>query len=328
MTSTSKKHPLVSIVIPVYNCERYVGDSLDSALNQTWRELEIIIVNDGSTDRSLEICRRVRDPRIRYVDHENRGLAAARNSGIEHARGEYIGFIDADDIWMPEKVATHMQQFSSDPNLGLSYSYSKMIDETGEDLLVFQKEGKSPTTFFDCYTRNVIGNGSNAMLRMDVFSGRASDNKSFPPMHAFNKDLRRAEDLELWSRIACLTKWKIDCFPKALVLYRINGAGLSANTKYQRYYHLLVLALIGQYTPYLAEKYRHSGVAHLYWHQCRTFIRQREINAGLKGMRLALHYNWRTLSGNHFMMVAALISATILPSWIYFRLAHYTRKIA
>jgi len=312
--------PLVSIVIPVYNAESYVYTTLESVLKQSWRELEVIVVNDGSTDRSMEICEQFGDPRIRYVEQENGGLASARNAGIKHTRGDFLGFIDADDIWHPEKVARHMEQFIQDQDLGLSYSFSSLIDEAGHDLGTFQKEGTNPTLFADCYTRNVIGNGSNAMLRREVFTGRKSDTGSYPPLHSLNVELRRAEDFELWSRIASLSRWKMACIPAALVKYRINTSGLSSNTKAQRHYHLLALAIISGYAAYEAEKNRLTAVAYLYWHQARTLASQKKTRAGLQAVRIALHYNWRTLSGNHVMIAAALASSAVLPRSAYFSL--------
>jgi len=229
---------LVSIVIPLYNGERYIGATLTSILEQTYEDIEIVVVNDGSTDRSIDICRQFKDPRIRYLEQANSGLAATRNLGIRHSRGKYLGFIDADDLWFPKKVARHVERFEADPDLGLSYSYSSLINEAGEDLGTFQKEGTDPTTFIDCYIRNVIGNGSNAMIRREVFTGRSSDPEAFPPIHSFDPELHRAEDYELWSRITYCTRWKVACIPEALVKYRINLTGLSSNTRLQRHYHL------------------------------------------------------------------------------------------
>ncbi|MDH4021061.1 MAG: glycosyltransferase family 2 protein [Xanthomonadales bacterium] len=127
----NKDHPLVSIIIPAYNAGRYVYSTLHSVLNQTWQNLGVIVVNDGSTGRSMEICQQFDDPRITYVEQENGGCATARNAGIRHAHGKYLGFIDADDTWMPEKIAGHMLQFAKDPDLGLVYSFSSLMDDAG-----------------------------------------------------------------------------------------------------------------------------------------------------------------------------------------------------
>jgi len=315
-----QKPPQVTVIIPVYNGECYVRETLHSVLHQTWQDLEIIVVNDGSTDRSMEICRQFDDPRIRYVEQANGGLAAARNSGISNARGEYLGFIDADDIWLPDKIMKHMEQFQADPELGLSYSWSALMDEAGEDLGTLQKEGTNPTTFADCYTRNVIGNGSNAMLRREVFSGRDSDAGSFPALHYFDPELRRAEDYELRSRIASLTDWTMACIPQALVMYRINLSGLSSNTRLQRHYHLLAMAKIAAYEPVLAEQHRCKAVAHLYWHQARTHAHHKNSRPGLRAVLIALYYDWRSLSGNHFMIGTALCASLVLSEAFYYGL--------
>lgn len=316
----NNNHPLVSIIIPVYNAERYVYSTLDSVLNQTWRNLEVIVVNDGSIDRSMEVCQQFDDPRIIYVEQKNSGCASARNAGIRHARGEYLGFIDADDTWMPEKITRHMRQFDQDPDLGLVYSFSSLVDEAGKDLITFQKDGTDPTTFADCYIHNVIGNGSNAILRKEVFTGRDSDSRSYPPMGLFNTELRRAEDFELWSRISGLSQWKIACLPEILVNYRINTAGLSSNPTAQRHFHLLAMAMIAEHVPYDAEKYRTTAVACLYWYLARTLASQKKTLPGLRAARIALHYDWRTFSAGHIIVISALASSAVLPRQAFFSL--------
>lgn len=113
--------PLISIILPVYNTEKYVRESIESILGQTYPNIEIICINDGSTDQSLEMLRSFGD-RIVIVDlPENSGIAAARNAGLGISRGEFIAFADADDIWKPEKLELQMKQFEQDPNLDISF---------------------------------------------------------------------------------------------------------------------------------------------------------------------------------------------------------------
>ena len=114
----------VSIVIPLYNTEEYVQLALESALAQTYQNLEIIVVDDGSTDGGVNICRKFTDKRIRIIQQANRGLSGARNTGIRNAEGEYVAFLDADDLWVPEKVERHVEHFEQRPELGISFSYS------------------------------------------------------------------------------------------------------------------------------------------------------------------------------------------------------------
>ena len=319
-TVPQARQPLVSVVIPVYNTERYVASTLESVIAQSHKNLEIIIVIDGSTDRSHEICQQFRDERIRYVVQENQGLAAARNSGIREAEGQYIGFIDSDDTWQPEKVARHVQHFETDPGLGVSFSYSALMDGQGRPLGTYQKEGVDPSLFSDFYVRNVMGNGSNALIRMPVFKGGETDKAAFPAVEGFLPELKRAEDYELWSRIAHLTRWKMACIPEPLVNYRINPGGLSANIALQRKYHFLAMARVAAYAPDQSEKWRCRAVAHTYWHQARTAASQNSPRIGTNAVKLAFWYDWRSISANHIMICFSLIASLVFPENTYYRL--------
>ena len=101
--------PLVSVIIPAYNAERYIGRALCSSLEQTYRNLEIVVVDDGSTDGTARIVQEIRDPRIVYIQQANAGQGNARNRGIRECRGDYIGFLDADDLYMPGKVQRQLE---------------------------------------------------------------------------------------------------------------------------------------------------------------------------------------------------------------------------
>lgn len=324
-TSTDFK-PLVSVIVPVYNTERYVAETVRSLLAQTYRELEIIIVIDGSTDGSLAICRRFDDPRIRIVEQENRGLAGARNTGIRKARGELVGFLDSDDAWQPDKIECHVAHFASEPALGVSFSYSALMDAGGRPLGTFQKDGRDPSTFADFFVRNVMGNGSNAVLRKAVLDGDDSDPESYPAVHGFREELRRAEDYELWSRIASTTRWKLACLPRPLVRYRINPGGLSAQLHLQRQYHFLAMARIASYAPDEAESLRCRAVAHAYWHQARTAATQHLARVGTKAVKLAVWYDWRTLNMNHVMICLAITAALVLPERPYYAVQRWAGR--
>src|SRR5437773_3781756 len=108
----------VSVVIPTYNYARYLPEAIDSALAQTHAPLEVIVVDDGSTDDTPRVLA-VYGDRIRVIRQANRGPGAARNTGIAAARGEYVGFLDADDVWLPRKLELQMARFEADQGLGL-----------------------------------------------------------------------------------------------------------------------------------------------------------------------------------------------------------------
>ncbi len=114
--------PLVSCIVPVFNGERYLAEALDSILAQTWRPLEVIVVDDGSTDGTAHIAAGYGE-RISYLRQANAGPAAARNRGLDAARGEFIAFLDADDLWHKEKLALQMARFEARPELELCLSH-------------------------------------------------------------------------------------------------------------------------------------------------------------------------------------------------------------
>lgn len=118
------RDPLITCIVPVYNGERYLGEALDSILAQTYRSLEIIVVDDGSTDRTPGVAARYGD-RVRYVRQENGGPAAARNRGIDEARGNFLAFLDADDLWHNRKLALQTERFRARPGLGICLAHFK-----------------------------------------------------------------------------------------------------------------------------------------------------------------------------------------------------------
>ncbi len=116
-----KSRPVVSVIIPVFNCERFLAEAVESALAQTYRPIEIIVVDDGSTDRSGDVAKGFQDRGVRYYYQPNSGAGAARNKGTNLARGSYIAFLDHDDIWLPDKLTLQMAAFDDDPGLDMIF---------------------------------------------------------------------------------------------------------------------------------------------------------------------------------------------------------------
>lgn len=120
---------LISVIMPVYNHERYIGEAIESVLAQTYRPLELIVIDDGSTDRSGAVAQSFGSP-LRYYHQSNTGQAAARNHGVSLARGAYLGFLDADDLWPPEKLAWQMAAFGADPELDAVFGHVTQFHTT------------------------------------------------------------------------------------------------------------------------------------------------------------------------------------------------------
>lgn len=123
--------PLISIVIPVYNAERFIEKAIESICNQSYKNIEIIVIDDGSIDESLQIIKSIRDDRIRIISRENRGLIASLNEGINLSRGSYIARMDADDISSPIRIEQQVKYFEHHIDCGVLFTGLEYIDENG-----------------------------------------------------------------------------------------------------------------------------------------------------------------------------------------------------
>jgi glycosyltransferase involved in cell wall biosynthesis len=233
-TSTSPATPAVSVVIPLYNTERYIRESIGSVLAQTFTNFELIIIDDGSSDTGPEIARSFKDARIRVITQDNRGLAGARNSGIRAARAPLVGLLDADDLWHCEKLAQHVAHLAANSEIGVSFSHSRLIDDAGAPIGLQQ----SPCVdrhidIVDLFCRNPVGNGSAPVLRRATLDAIAFHDAKLGRTCWFDESFRQSEDIECWVRIAATTPWRFGCVAAPLTDYRITNGGLSANVEKQ-----------------------------------------------------------------------------------------------
>lgn len=276
-----KSTPLVSVVMPVYNVEQYIEEALASVLAQTYLHLEIIVIDDQSPDQSINLIKqKFNDPRIRVIQQENRGLAGARNTGIRHARGEYIAFLDSDDFWRADKIEQHMRLMRANPNCGVSFCSSLFVDQNSQSLKRFQTpKKKAGYQAKDIFCRNPIGNGSVPVIRKGVLEqiGFTTDNKidnGTPYIQYFDESLRQSEDVDCWTRIALLTGTQFQYIDKALTNYRLNNEGLSADVDKQFETWSALLIKLEGYAPGFAKQYGPIAKAFQYRYLARRCVFQ------------------------------------------------------
>ena len=210
----------VSVVIPNYNTGRVVTAAIRSALQQTYSAIEVLVVDDGSTDDSLDRILDIPDDRLTCVRQPHGGLSAARNTGIRLARGRYIAFLDSDDLWSPAKLARHLAVMEEDPSIGVTFCHSAYLAESGAptgELLVPRSEQPDSGQLIK---RNHIGNGSTAVVRRECFQ------------HAglFDEALHSGEDWELWVRVASLSRLTFRLIPEVLTGYRVRPGNLNVTS--------------------------------------------------------------------------------------------------
>ena len=211
--------PLVSIIIPLFNKREYIAETLTSALNQTYPNIELIVVNDGSTDGSIEAIEHFLDPRLHIVNQVNSGVEATRNFGLQLSKGQFITFLDADDLINSTKIEKQVDRFLSNQNLKLLGTYAKLIDAKGS----FFGTVMPPISDMELRLEMMFSNPficSSVMLRKSsLFSA-----KPFETNHgkAF------AEDFALWRTISCLGS--IENIPEFLTSYRKVEGSRSRNS--------------------------------------------------------------------------------------------------
>lgn len=210
----------VSIVIPTYNSAPFIKESVESALGQNYSNKEIIVVDDGSTDNTREILfRYTKNKKIKCIHQKRSGAAAARNTGIRQATGEFVAFLDADDIWLPEKLEKQLPLFG-DSEVGLVYSDMAFFGAESKFRVFSEMAGKF---FKGQIVKQLLEN--NFIPTSSVVARKSEVDKA----GGFNENLAIGEDYFLWLVIANLSK--IDFVPEQLVMYRIHRDQISKSRK-------------------------------------------------------------------------------------------------
>lgn len=245
--STSTQSPLVSVIIPAYNAETFLERTLRSVLTQTYLNLQVIVVDDGSQDQTAEIVRRIaqQDERVTLLQQPNAGVAAARNLGIHHAKGEFIAPIDADDLWYPDNARRQVNcLMQSGAEVGLVYSWSVNINEADCPTGGFRAAKIEGDVYHTLICHNFLGNASASMMRRACLD----------QIGLYNADLRiqqaqGCEDWDLYLRIAEHYQFRV--VPDFLVGYRKLTDSMSCDYRTMARSHHLVMEAV---------KAKHPGV--------------------------------------------------------------------
>jgi glycosyltransferase involved in cell wall biosynthesis len=229
----SERPPAVSVIIPTYNCARYLPEAIDSVLAQTYRDFEIIVVDDGSTDSTQEVLAPYGD-QIRVIRQANAGRGAARNAGILAAQGEYIAFLDADDLWLPQKLERQMPLFGERPQIAWAYCDYRWFDERGvEERTVFQKRS---------LTHPPEGRMLLPLMRSEPTwtSTIVVRAVCFREVGLFDDSFTVAQDSDMWLRLAC--RFEAACTNEPLALRRRHAMSVTSlnpvgSSPIYRYHH-------------------------------------------------------------------------------------------
>ena len=212
--------PTISIIIPAYNAEQTIIKTIESVQKQTFTDYEIIVIDDGSTDRTKDVVSKIEDRRLKILTYQNAGAATARNRGIAQATGKYLAFIDADDLWTSDKLELQLEALQKNPTAGVAYSWTTSV------FLYKQKEVWYPCNpvLFEgnVYPKMLLGNfiasGSNPLIRQEAILS----------VGGFDSDLLHCEDWDFYLRLAA--KWEFVLVPKSQIIYRLSLTSKSLKT--------------------------------------------------------------------------------------------------
>jgi len=211
----------VSVIVPVFNGEKYIGETLRSVFSQDYANLEVIVVNDGSTDATLQEILPFRDhSNFIYLEQPNRGVSAARNKGLMCATGEFVAFLDHDDLWLPQKIRLQVEYLTSHPEVALVHSDYSAIDANGSPTYLYRSP-RWPTNvegycFKDLFIRNRL-----ALLTVMVRTA------CLDRVGEFNEKITAAEDYEMWLRLAWY--YPFGYLSERLAYYRLHDSNASCN---------------------------------------------------------------------------------------------------
>ena len=225
------RNPKITVLMPVYNAEAYIGQAIESVLSQTFSDFEFVIVNDGSKDRSADIVRLFADPRIRLIDNkENAGVIARLNEGLALTEGEYIARIDADDVWADkEKLAKQAAFLDMNRDYGMIGTLGTAIGKSGEKLYPLDY----PTADAEIRKKALV---KNCFINCSVMIRKSILGKS----GGYDAAEKHAEDYGLWLRIGSVSKFAN--LPERMVSYRVTPEGDSLSNNIRSIRNSILLA--------------------------------------------------------------------------------------
>lgn len=294
---------MISVVIPLYNKEKQIAKTLQTVLNQSYQDFEIVIVNDGSTDNSVAEVAKFTDPRIRLINQHNAGVSAARNRGIEEAKGEFIALLDADDEWDTEYLAMQNQLAVAYPQcdiFAVNYQF-KDINGTVTPTIIrnlpFKGENGVLSNYFE------VASSSHPPICSITIMARK---KAFQAIGGFPLGIKSGEDLLTWARLAC--NFKIAYSQKPLATFNVEGYDVREKPKRVPE----IEDLVGSELKNLEKKYNPIKIRHYisHWHKMRSssFMRLRMRKLSIKEAILGLKYQ----PTNYKLMLYILLN--IIPS--------------
>lgn len=254
--------PVVSVVIPAYNAETTIRGTIQSVLDQTIVDFEIIVIDDGSTDNTRHILDSINDSRLKIFSYANGGLSTARNRGLHHATGEFIAFLDADDQWTSDKLEAQLASLMANPWTDVAYSWTiYFFADCPATRYPSQPIFFQGNVFKDMLLTNFIANGSNILVRRSVAE----------KVGGFDVSLMASEDWDYYIRLAAIAQFSV--VPKHQILYRQSRCSMASNTTVMEQESLKVIAKAFASAPPDCQHLRRKSEAWVYQYCAQQYLK-------------------------------------------------------
>jgi len=307
--------PSISVVVPSYNAERTILQTVESVQKQTLSNIEIIIINDGSTDRTLELLQSITDQRLKIVSCKNGGLPVARNRGISHAKGEFISFIDADDLWRPDKLELQLAALQQHPDAGVAYSWtSYFIDGQEESIFPYHPVFFEGNVYDKLLVNNIVGNGSNILVRR----------KAIESVGEFEPTLKSCEDWDFYIRLAA--KWHFVVVPKHQILYRQSPKAMTSKVEVMEKEALRVVERAYQAAPPEFQFLKNESLAWVYEYCTQQYLKH---STDMSGVYQASQKLWQAIRLHPPILLgdyAQSLMRWLIKKWIFMQLETWRRE--
>lgn len=278
----------VSVIVPTYNAAQYLPGTIESVLSQTFGDFELLIIDDGSTDNTVEVAERYKklDKRVQLFSQANQGVSVTRNTGIQRSVGKFVAFIDADDRWLPQKLASHLKHFNQDTNLGVSFGRVEFLNPEGQPTGQFSNSRLSDIKPHHFLSENPTVTVSNIVVLREVFKEIGS----------FEESMNYSEDMDWLLRVACSDRWKVEGINEVLTQYRTSTGGLSSNLYRMEEGWNLLVDRAKHYAPELVNQYYSQARAtYLRYLARRAFRCDFPPQVGGDFMTRALRSDWKLI---------------------------------
>ena len=292
--------PLVSVVVPAYNAADFLGATMQSAIAQSYQHWEMLVVDDGSSDRTPEIVQQkaAEDSRIRLISQPNQGVSVARNVGVSRAKGEIIAFLDADDRWLPDKLAAHVEFMQRHPEASASFARAELIHFDGTTTHRLTNNFSARVAVHSILYTNPTITTSNIVIYKSVFEA----------LGGFDESMRHDEDVELLFRLAYHPDYALMGIDRVLLQYRLCEDGLSSNLAKMESGWMALMEKARQSAPDLIEAhYRDAHSAKLQYLARKSLRLNMPASVGKSFIDRAIAYSGKSLYKQPKTIVIALL---------------------